>query len=246
VAIFGTVVTHHLTLELPRQLPLLPGMQQQSIDLSQAQSQAMNPDAVRLRVDAALAERYRVVERAYRGEPAATQEVMADPRMLEQVKAPLRNGGIKAQVHRELQQRADRVESELRAGDEGRMRVLADEGLSLQLRLQLAALPGRALRDPEALTRVAELVREQIMAQQQARVMATTERTLQMIQAGLQGQGRQLVTQMQGGIKKAFSAAITSMLGYALWIVALGVLIILFIPELPLRSHEAQADAVKT
>jgi hypothetical protein len=237
VAIFGTMLTHNLTLELPRQLPLLPGMEQQSIDLSRVQSQAMNPGAIRLRVDAALAERYRVVERAYRGEPAATREVIADPRMLEQVKVPLRNGGIEARVHRELQERADRVETELRVGDEGRMRLLADERLSLQLRLQLAELPGRALRDPEALARVAELVRESIMAQQPARVTEATENSLAMIKAGLQIYASQLVVQVQSGIRTAFSTAITSMLGQALWIVALGVLIILFIPELPLRSR---------
>ena len=36
--------------------------------------------------------------------------------------------------------------------------------------------------------------------------------------------------------KQAFSAAIVKMLGSALWIVIAGVLIVVFIPELPLRS----------
>ena len=184
VAIFGTVLTHNLTLELPKHLPLLPGMQQQSIDLRRIQSQAMNPDAIRARVDAALAERYLVVERAYHGEPVAAQEVMADPRMLEHVKAPLRDGGIEARVHRELQQRADGIEAELQAGEEGRVRLLADASLPPKLRTHLAELPGRVLRDPESVTRVVALFRESIMAEEPARVAATTERTLQKIKAG--------------------------------------------------------------
>jgi EmrB/QacA subfamily drug resistance transporter len=246
VAIFGTVLLHNLALELPRRLPLLPGMQQQAIDLSRIQSQAMNPETIRTAVDAALAERYRLVERAYRGEAAATREVIGDPRMLEQVKVPLRNGGIESRVHRELQQRADHIASELRQGDAGRQRLVADAGLSPQLRQQLADLPARALRDAEALTRVTELVREAVMSQQSARVSAITEHTLQTIRAGLQLYAAQLTTQVHTGIKTAFSVAVASMLAQALWIVALGVLIILFIPELPLRSREHEADAAET
>ena len=46
------------------------------------------------------------------------------------------------------------------------------------------------------------------------------------------------VVGVQRGVKEAFSASITQMLGRALWIVLLGVAIMLFIPELPLRSRE--------
>ena len=51
----------------------------------------------------------------------------------------------------------------------------------------------------------------------------------------------QLVNRIQRGIKEAFSASITQMLARSLWIVILGVAIILFIPELPLRSREPTA-----
>jgi hypothetical protein len=246
VAIFGTVLTHNLTLELPRHMPLLPGMQQQNIDLSRAQSQAMNPAAIRARVDAALAERYQLVERAYHGEAVATQELMADPRMLEQVKQPLREGGIESRVHRELQQKADHLEAELQAGKPGRDRLLADQGLSQTLRVQLADIPDRALRDPESVTRMAGLFRESIMAQESLRVAADTEHALVRIRAGLKIYAQQLVTQIQTGIKEAFSTSITAMLGRALWIVVLGVLIIFFIPEVPLRARAAAAEAAKT
>ncbi len=245
VAIFGTVLTHNLTLELPKQLPLLPGMQQQSIDLSHAQSQAMNPQAIRARVDAALEERYQVVERAYHGEAAAAAEIIGDPRMLEQIKQPLREGGIEGRVHRELQRTADHLEAELEAGKAGRDRLLADQGLSQTLRVQLADIPDRAFKDPEYVARMAGLFRESIMAQEPARITLDTERSLARIKAGLEVYAQQLVARIQTGIKAAFSTSITAMLGRALWIVLLGVLIIFFIPEVPLRTRAAAADAAK-
>jgi EmrB/QacA subfamily drug resistance transporter len=237
VAIFGTLLTHHLTLELPKHLPLLPGMQQHSIDLSRAQSQAMDPEMIRARVTAALAERYQLVERAYRGDAAATREIMGDPRMLEQVKAPLRDGGIEERVHRELQQRADRLEAELHNGVAGRTRLAADPEFSAALRVQIGDIPDRALRDPEVVARMVGLFRESIMSQQSARVATVTQSTLRAIKTALERYAEQLVMRIHGGIKEAFAISISSMLARALWIVVLGVLIIFFIPEVPLRTH---------
>jgi hypothetical protein len=52
----------------------------------------------------------------------------------------------------------------------------------------------------------------------------------------------QLVERIQRGVKIAFSTAIVHMLERALWIVALAVLIVLFIPEVPLRSRVAPPE----
>jgi hypothetical protein len=65
---------------------------------------------------------------------------------------------------------------------------------------------------------------------------AATDRHLGLARAALRVSSIRLVEQMQDGMKQAFSASITRMLGSALWIVVAGVLIVLFIPELPLRS----------
>jgi hypothetical protein len=86
------------------------------------------------------------------------------------------------------------------------------------------------------LTRMVGLFRESIMAQQQARVAAVTQSTLSEIKVALERYAELLVTRSQRGIKAAFAISISSMLARALWIVVLGVLIILFIPEVPLRA----------
>ncbi|MDO8910003.1 MAG: MDR family MFS transporter [Pseudohongiella sp.] len=52
VAIFGTLLTLNLTAELPKQLPMLASMSGFSADLSQAQSIAMNPEALHVRLEA--------------------------------------------------------------------------------------------------------------------------------------------------------------------------------------------------
>jgi hypothetical protein len=46
-------------------------------------------------------------------------------------------------------------------------------------------------------------------------------------------------------MKIAFSTAIVHMLQRALWIVALAVIVVLFIPELPLRSRAGAGEAAE-
>ena len=50
---------------------------------------------IRERVDEALDERFAVIERAYREDAAAVDEIVGDPRMPEQIKAALRDGGVR-------------------------------------------------------------------------------------------------------------------------------------------------------
>jgi hypothetical protein len=51
-----------------------------------------------------------------------------------------------------------------------------------------------------------------------------------------------LVNDIQRGVKVAFAASIEHMLERALWIVGLALFVVLFVPELPLRS-KVSADS---
>jgi EmrB/QacA subfamily drug resistance transporter len=237
VAIFGTFLTHSLTDELPKHTPLLPGMTEHRIDLSHAQSQAMDAEQIRVVVRTALDERYGIVERAYHRDPSAIGEIMGDPRMPEEVKAALRDGGIQGRIHRKLVQRATEVEAEIKAGEAGRDRLLNSDDLSPQLKDQLANIPVRALRDSQLSADVAALFRDSIMAQESALVARATERTLQLIRDAMSAYAEQLVVSTSKGIKEAFAASIADMLRRSVWIVALGLAVILFIPEIPLRGR---------
>jgi len=237
IAIFGTFLTHSLTAELPMRLPLLPGVKEQHIDLSHAQSQAMNVEKIRARVDSAFDARYVVIERAYRGDEAAIADVLADSRLPDQVKKPLQEGGVRRRVHRELTERADAIADQLRGGEEGRQRLLQDPTLTAATKQQLANIPSRALRDAELSSNVAALFRESMLKQEDALVESATVQSLQLIHVTMTAYAQQMVRQIQQGTREAFSAAITDMLGRALWIVLAGLLIVFFIPELPLRSR---------
>ena len=237
VAVFGTFLTQGLTSELPKHVPLLPGASEHHLDLAHAQSQAMNGDMIRARVDSTLDERFAVIERAYHEDTAAVAEIVADPRMPEQIKASLRDGGVRGRVHRQLVQRADTVESELKAGEEGRERLLQDLELPAGVKQQLANIPVRALREPELLAGIAKLFRDAILANEDALVAAGVKQSLLTVRAAMSIYGKQLVERIQRGMKVAFATSIVHMLERALWIVGLAVLIVLFIPEVPLRSR---------
>jgi hypothetical protein len=243
VAVFGTFLTHGLTEELPKHVPLLPGASEQRIDLAHAQSQAMNADMVRVRVDGALEERFTVIERAYHDDAAAVAEIVGDPRIPEQLKAALRDGGVRARIHRQLVQRADTVENELKDGETGRERLLQDPDLPAGVRQQLAEIPVRALREPELIAGVAKLFRDAILAKEDALVAASVQQSLLMVHAAMSGYGKQLVERIQRGMKVAFATSIVHMLERALWILGLAVVIVLFLPEVPLRSRASPAKA---
>jgi EmrB/QacA subfamily drug resistance transporter len=237
VAIFGTFLTHGLTEELPKHVPMLPGVTERHIDLSHAQSQAMNANVIRARVDGALDERFAVLERAYHEDAAAVSEIVGDPRMPEQIKASLRDGGVRGRIHRQLVQHADTIENELKSGEEGRERLLQDPELPAGLKQQLADIPLRALREPELIANVTKLFRDAILAKEDALVAASVEQSLLTVRAAMSIYGKQLVANIQRGMKVAFAVSIVDMMKRALWIVGLAVLIVCFIPEVPLRTR---------
>jgi hypothetical protein len=243
VAVFGTFLTHGLTDELPKHVPLLPGASEHRIDLAHAQSQAMNADVIRARVDSTLEERFAVLDRAYHEDAAAVSEILGDPRMPEQIKAALRDGGVRGRIHRQLVKHADTVESELKAGEEGREHLLQDPELPAGVKQQLADIPVRALRETELIAGVGKLFRDAILAKEDALVAATVQQSLLAVHAAMSIYGKQLVERIQRGMKVAFATSIVHMLERALWIVGLAVTIVLFIPEVPLRSRAAPAAA---
>jgi EmrB/QacA subfamily drug resistance transporter len=243
VAVFGTFLTHGLTVELPKHVPLLPGASEHRIDLAHAQSQAMNAETIHQRVDETIDERFAVIERAYREDAAAVDEIVGDPRMPEQIKAALRDGGVRGRIHRQLVQRADIVESELKTGEEGRERLLQDPDLPAGVKKQLADIPVRALREPALLAGVARLFREAILSKEDALVAMTVQQSLMQVRTAMSIYGNQLVERIQRGVKVAFATAIAHMLERSLWIVGLAVVIVLFVPEVPLRSRTTPIPA---
>ena len=115
--------------------------------------------------------------------------------------------------------------------------MMQDPELPATLRSQLANIPDRAFGDPQVMAGVARLFREALLAKEDEIAAATAERSLQTVRAAMSVYAAQLAERVQRGVKVAFATAIAHMLERALWIVLAAVLIVLFIPELPLRSR---------
>jgi hypothetical protein len=221
---------------LPKHVPQLPGAPNMQIDLAHAQSEAMNVDEIRARVNTVLNERYQVIERAYHEDPNAVEEVLSDSRLPETIKAPLRDGGFRAKTKDELMERTDGLVAELKSGEAGRDRLLQDPSLPATLKQQLANIPSRAWNEPEVITGVAALFRDSLLSTEEAVVAHRAERALAAVRAGMAAYSTKLVDNVHRGVRVAFAASISHMLERALWIVALALLVVLFVPELPLRS----------
>jgi hypothetical protein len=73
-------------------------------------------------------------------------------------------------------------------------------------------------------------------------VSRRAQQALQTVKAGMATYANKLVDDIQRGVKVAFASAISLMLQRAVWIVGLALLVVLFIPELPLRA-KAHSDS---
>ena len=130
----------------------------------------------------------------------------------------------------------------MQQGEAGRDRLLQDPDLPIGVKQQIANIPVRAVRDPQLMTGISSLFRDAILAREDSLVAAGVQQSLQTVRASIPIYAAQLVERIQRGTKVAFATAIAHMLERAIWIVALAVIVVLFIPELPLRSRAASAE----
>jgi EmrB/QacA subfamily drug resistance transporter len=160
VAVFGTLLTQHLTTELHARVPTLPGEQVvEKIDLGVAQSMAMNAGLLSQRVDGAMERRYADIEAAYRGDPGAASRLLAEADLSPDIRADLEQGGLQPAIRRQLDTLAGRIEQGLLHGEAGRNALLADPGVPAGLRAELADVPTRALQNPDAGSRTVAISR---------------------------------------------------------------------------------------
>jgi EmrB/QacA subfamily drug resistance transporter len=109
VAIFGTLLTLNLATELPRQVPMLASGNDGSIDLSVAQSSAMNPNALREQVEGSVEEFLGTLVLAYEGDQQALQSVQANTMIPEQLKEQVAASSTELMSQAQIQERVDFV-----------------------------------------------------------------------------------------------------------------------------------------
>jgi hypothetical protein len=245
LSIFGTLLTHNLMTELPKHIPSVPGVSAPAtMDLSKAQEQAMDPNAIHRQIDKALAEQYTLLERAFNGDEAAVKQVMADQALPDQLKSLLKDGGVRGKAHVIQETRARDVADGLKRGEAGRAALL-ESSLPAALKDQIRAIPADDLKGVAKSAAVAEHFREMILADEKAEADKSVAAVLAFIKPAMQKQGDELADTIEKGVKEGFSVSITALFGTALWIILVAFVTTFFIPVLPLRHTTPAEDREK-
>jgi EmrB/QacA subfamily drug resistance transporter len=244
VAVFGTLLTQHLTTELHARVPPVPGEQViEKIDLGAAQSMAMNASLLSHRVEGAMDRRYADIESAYRGDTGAVSRLLSSPDLGQDVRADLERGGLQPAIREQLEMLATTVEQGLMNGEAGRNALLADGRLPPGLRSELAEVPTRALQNPEAMKGLVTGYRQAILGQESDLVAAAQAQRLAAIRASLTEQGEDLAARIDKGTREAFATSIVTTFVVGLFIVLGALLLATLIPELPLKARSSVSPA---
>ncbi len=243
VAVFGTLLTQHLMTDLRERVPALPGAPVvQKVDLGAAQSMAMNARMLDQRVEQVMTVRGDQIEQAYRGDADALRKVVADQQLPPEIRSELEAGGVQPAIHLRLEVLAATVEKGLLNGEAGRTALLEDATIPDDLKSQVAAVPERAMADRQAMSSLAARYRETILAQEPALVSATIDTRVAEVRAELKTASDQYIERIRRGTKEAFAHSVASTLAAAIVLIVLGLLIIMLIPEIPLRTRSLMEE----
>lgn len=237
-AVFGTLLINNLQTELPRYLPKVPGMESLSknINLGAMRSSGGNNDTSK-QLKATFDKQYTSLEQALNGNAAAGEALLANAQVPETLKALVRDGGLRGKVHAQLTAEASQLSAALTQGEVGRQALLNKASTPAALKTQLRQLPAAALATPQAAGQTARQLSTALLAQEPQLVQQVTTQTLANIRTGLDQQAQKLGQQITAGMKNGFTASITKMMLTSIGIIALGFLLILQIPLVPLRSR---------
>jgi hypothetical protein len=247
VAVFGTLLTQHLMTDLRERVPALPGAPVvQKVDLGAAQSMAMNAHLLDQQIGQFMSARADRIEQAYRGDAVALQAVLLDKELPAEVRDELEAGGVQPAIHARLEALAAVVRRQLQGGEAGRAALLADPTVPDGLKAQFAALPQRALADRQAMASLSTRYRETILAQEPALVSATIATRVTGVRSAMEVASEDLVERTRRGTKAAFAHSVASTLAAAIWLIVLGLLIMMLIPEIPLRTRSLMDEGKAT
>ncbi len=241
VAVFGTILTTILTARLAVYLP--PEMQQAgAASFSMGQLESGDFSAVSGGIREAADRSYATIEKAIRGnDPQAVQSLLADPQAPQQVKSLLRGGGIAAEVHVAVATQEQLVAETVRVPSyEAWQGLMGDQRLSPQLRASLAGVQPASLADPARARQLLAGVHQQLSAAEPAMVEQAVSSTLASIRQAVDAQAEKVTAQVTGALKKAFTEAITRVFFWGVFVVVLGFIVTLFLPELALRGKPSE------
>ncbi len=238
VAVFGTILASVLATQLPKYMPDELRGAAGKMNISMGQLESGNFGSVSDQIKATMQETYGRIEAVLtRNDQAALQGLLADPKLPSEMKAMLQGGGIAAQVHAGFDAQYQAIAGALQTGKPAALAaVLADPRLPAPLKEQVGKIPVAVLANPGAVKGVLANIRKGMDASEPAVVQQVTQDTLAKIKTSFDTRAETLTGQVTGALKKAFTEAIDRVYFWGMFVVLLGFIITLFLPELALRK----------
>lgn len=248
VAVFGTILTTVLTAQLPKYLPA--EMRQMSAVAGQfnaAQLQSGNIIGVGDQIKAGMQGTYQTIQRALAdNDPAAVKSLLDNPQVPAGLKDSLRRGGIPAKVRAGLDARYAAVAASFQSGRPDAVAALiSDPRLPAGFKDQLRRIAPAALSDPRTGRAALQEIRAALYAQEPLIVRQATQDALKQVKTAMDTQAETLTAEITSALKHAFTDAIKTVYFWGLFVVALGFLVTLFLPELALRAAPSARIAAR-
>jgi len=246
VAIFGTILTTTLSTQLPKYMPAemrSPGTAAVSFNMGQLESG--NFSAVGKQIRAAMQATYQKVELVLtRNDPDARASLLADPKVPPELKTMIENGGVAGQVRAGLDAQYQAVAAAVSSGKVSAITgLLADPRLPGPLKDQLGKIPMAAFASPQGRAGVLAGIRHGIDAQAPAIIQQATQSALAQIKTRLDSAADTVTGQVTSALKTSFTEAVKRVYFWGLFVIALGFIVTLFLPELALRKTHGHAPA---
>jgi EmrB/QacA subfamily drug resistance transporter len=253
VAIFGTILATTLSTQLPKYMP--SEMQKAgggNVSFNMGQLESGNFTAVGDQIKAGMDSTYNTVALAMtKNDPDALKSLMANPELPADFKQMLQNGGIAAQVKAGMDARYQGIATALSSGKPAVLAaLLADPNLPPQIKDQLGHISPAALSNTRALQGILAGVKQGMDAQAPSIIAQATQAALARMKSSLDAQAVTVTGQITTALKKAFTDAINRVYFWGMFVVVLGFLVTLFLPELALRKTislvQAEAGGAET
>lgn len=188
------------------------------------------------RIKAQFSAQYELVRHYYENnDQAALKQLLANPLVPEQFKAQLRQGTPAQRI-------SERFDAEYQA-----IAAAADSGNAASVRAAMAAAGSpKAAADAmaaivasgnrAALQAALGQLKDNLYAAADAAGAAATTSALAQIRGQLDAQGSTIALQVSQGIKSSFADAISRIYFYLIFVAIAGLVVTLFVPQLPLRK----------
>ena len=238
--VFSTTLQHNIQQNTAQFAALAPAGQ--TSFTGEGGGGAIDLAAIDAGIQESFNEQYALFERAFEeDDQAALEQIRANPALPDEYKASLANGTPAQAVRGQFAAQYAAIANAVEGGDtQALTAALQETQISAPAQAQIV----QAAQNPNARSAVLAQLREQFNTQADVVAAQATTQALGQIRTQLDAQAQTVSSNVNNAIRTSFTAAVTRVFFYSLFIIALSWLVTWFIPELPLRKTLDRTAAV--